>query len=412
MPQAQAYRWVVLAVATIAQASACFVVQGMGTLAPYIQSALHLRASEIGLLVSAAQLVPLVGLLLAGELLDRFGERVTVGVGVIMVAIALAAGSSASSYKSLLVWLVAIGVGYSTVQPGGSKLVAHWFSGSQRGLALGIRQAGLPIGGALAAFIFPIVVGTGNWQAAFLLGSAVALVGGTLFILIYRSPGAVRKQTDVQKTPMLMARLELLQNSAMRKIVWSGMTLMGNQYGILVFFTLYLRDRFGAPAALGARLLLIVLVAGAIGRVILAAWSDRCRAGRYVPVATCMCATAAGLLALVLLPSASMLSISLIAVCLGFFGFGWFGPWIAYVAEFAPPQRAGFGISLAMTFNQVTVIVCPPALGTLKDFAGNYTALWLALVAALTIAAVMTTIPNSAAVCLTEITGKPGDPLH
>lgn len=38
----------------------------------FIQNDLQLSSLQIGLLVSAAQLVPIVGLLVAGELLDRY----------------------------------------------------------------------------------------------------------------------------------------------------------------------------------------------------------------------------------------------------------------------------------------------------------------------------------------------------
>ena len=39
---------------------------------------------------------------------------------------------------------------YSVSQPGGSKVILKWFRKENRGLAMGIRQAGIPIGGALA----------------------------------------------------------------------------------------------------------------------------------------------------------------------------------------------------------------------------------------------------------------------
>jgi MFS family permease len=65
------YRWTILVVATITQACACFFVQGLGAIAPVLQQELNLSSLQIGLLVSSAQFAPLVGLLIAGELLDR-----------------------------------------------------------------------------------------------------------------------------------------------------------------------------------------------------------------------------------------------------------------------------------------------------------------------------------------------------
>ncbi|WP_273783589.1 MFS transporter [Bartonella sp. AU15XJBT] len=69
------YKWIVLLVATIAQASACFFVQGIGPLAEFFKKDFSLNHSQIGLLSSAAQFLPIIGLLVAGELRDKFNER-------------------------------------------------------------------------------------------------------------------------------------------------------------------------------------------------------------------------------------------------------------------------------------------------------------------------------------------------
>ena len=42
---------------------------------------------------------------------------------------------------------------YSVSQPGGSKVILKWFPNENRGLAMGIRQAGIPIGGALTGVL-------------------------------------------------------------------------------------------------------------------------------------------------------------------------------------------------------------------------------------------------------------------
>ncbi|EOG3621323.1 MFS transporter [Pseudomonas putida] len=182
------YRWVILAVATFAQASACFFVQGFGAIALNVQSEMGLSNWQIGTLVSAAQLIPLFGLLIAGELLDRYSERFVVGVGTVIVGVSLCCAALANSYTELLMILVLLGFGYSTAQPGGSKSVSNWFQGSQLGFAMGIRQAGLPLGGAMAALLLPFFASQYSVQTAFLVGGLVALFGAILFVLLYKKP--------------------------------------------------------------------------------------------------------------------------------------------------------------------------------------------------------------------------------
>jgi hypothetical protein len=61
------YRWVVLGVATFAQAASCFFVQGIGALSLDLRADLGLSATRLGLLLSASQLVPLLGLSVAAS---------------------------------------------------------------------------------------------------------------------------------------------------------------------------------------------------------------------------------------------------------------------------------------------------------------------------------------------------------
>jgi sugar phosphate permease len=381
--QEQSYRWAILAVATVAQAGACFLVQGLGALAGYMQEALGLRAFEIGLLISAAQFVPIVGLLVAGELLDRFSERLIVGVGTLVVSAALAGASMATSYQALLVFLLIVGAGYSTAQPGGSKSVSIWFSSSQRGFAMGIRQAGLPLGGALAAATLPAIAGEFGWQAAFLTGAVAAFIGGILFIAVYRSPYGPRSAPGASLKSLLATRFALVREPSMQTIMWSGVTLIAAQYGLLIFVALDVRDRLGVSLETGAALLVVAQCAGVGGRIWLAAWSDRCRQGRYFPIVTCMWALVIGLLILLSISHGSTVWLGLLAAWLGFFGFGWYGPWVAYVTEAAPPDRVGFALGLAMAVNQIAIIASPPLLGLIRDATNSYVVNWAFLIAIL-----------------------------
>ncbi|WP_424362405.1 MFS transporter [Methylocystis parvus] len=369
-----AYRWVVLALATLAQTGGCFLVQGLGALGPALQAAFGLDAAQVGFAMSAAQAVPIVGLPVAGLLLDRFSERLIVGLGATMVAASLVGAARAESYGGVLSWLVVASVGYCTVQPGGGKVVAAWFSPDTRGFAMGIRQAGLPLGAALAALILPVAAARNGWQAAFDLGAFAALASGLLFAFFYRPPP--EPLPERKRTPGMWR--ERFKEIAPRlpRIVWSGVALVSVQFAITVYLPLDLRDRFGIPAETGVKLLFGAQFAGAFARILLAAWSDRSRRGRFFPLAMSMGAIALGLAAYIAAPGAPLWLVAGIAAWLGFFGFGWYGPWIALVSEAAPRGAIGFMIGLAMAINQIFVVLVPPAFGALRDATGTFAYGW------------------------------------
>ncbi|WP_060494491.1 MFS transporter [Pseudomonas sp. NBRC 111140] len=372
------YRWVILAVATFAQASACFFVQGFGAIALNVQSEMGLSNWQIGTLVSAAQLIPLFGLLIAGELLDRYSERFVVGVGTVIVGVSLCCAALANSYTELLMILVLLGFGYSTAQPGGSKSVSNWFQGSQLGFAMGIRQAGLPLGGAMAALLLPFFASQYSVQTAFLVGGLVALFGAILFVLLYKKPeisqGIERKKINLKLAAV--SRLSMVTEPAMRKIMVSGASLTASQYAISVFLVLYLYTSVGLDRSTATMMFFVVLGAGIVGRVVLAAWSDNCESGRYYPVMTCLGAVAAILMLLPFLNTKNLLMLSVFMAFTGFFAYGWYGPWVAYIAETAPADRKGFALGMAMTANQLSVVLIPPIIGLSRDSLGTYAYGW------------------------------------
>ncbi|MCC3243920.1 MFS transporter [Methylocystis sp. WRRC1] len=379
-----AYRWAVLALATLAQTGGCFLVQGLGALGPTLQAAFGLDAAQVGLTMSAAQTTPIVGLLVAGLLLDRFSERIIVGVGATMVAASLFGAGRAQNFSDVLAWLVVASIGYCTVQPGGGKVVAAWFSPATRGFAMGIRQAGLPLGAALAALILPAAAARHGWRAAFELGALAALASGWLFAFLYRPPPDPLRERKRSHGHWRERLAELAPR--LPRIVTPGVTLVTVQFCITVYLPLDLRDRFGIPAETGTKLLFVAQFAGAIARIILAAWSDRSRRGRFFPLAMSMGAIVVGIAAYIAAPGASLWLVAALAAWLGFFGFGWYGPWIALVSEAAPRGGVGFTIGFAMAINQVFVVLAPPAFGALRDATGTFAYGWAAIAIAVLIA--------------------------
>ncbi|MFD7493659.1 hypothetical protein ACFV8T_14795 [Streptomyces sp. NPDC059832] len=46
------------------------------------------------------------------------------------------------------------------------------------------------------------------------------------------------------------------------------------------------------------------------------------------------------------------------------------------MTESAPPGRTGFALGLAMSVNQIAIVVVPPALGLLKDVTHSFVPAW------------------------------------
>jgi MFS family permease len=393
MTPTTAYRWLVLAAATLAQATASFALLGLAALAGFLQRDFKLTAAETGLLITASYAAPLFSLLFVGDLLDRKSERLIIGIGAVILFVAFALAATSASYAVLLWWLFVAGLGYSATQPGGSKSVSAWFRGDRLGLAMGIRQAGLPLGGAVAAAILPAVAAAWSWRTAFVAGAVAALAGGLAFALIYRPPPG-ETEAARQRAPLTFAAVAaLLREPWMRNAMIAGLALVSAQYGIITWLMLYLRDHADIPLTRAAFFLALAQAAGAAGRIGLAAWSDRAPGLRFRLLTLSMIAVAAGVLLLMVVPSQTPEpALALLAAWLGFFGLGWYGPWVAYLAETAPADKVGLTLGAAMALNQLGIIGAPPLLGLVHDLTGGYAALWACVVAVLAMAYAVTRV--------------------
>jgi len=386
-PPNTAYRWLVLAAATFAQATSSFAMLGVAALAGFLQRDFRLSGAETGLLITATYGAAVFSLLFVGDLLDRKSEWIIIGVGGAIAFIALLAATRSADFTVLLLCLLVAGLGFSVTQPGGSKSVSAWFRGGRLGLAMGIRQAGLPLGGAVAAATLPAIAATSGWRIAFAAGAAATLGGALIFALVYRPPADGAKPASKREALSVAAVTGLLRQPWLRDATIAGLALVSAQYAILTWLMLYLRDHSHIALTRGAWFLSLAQLAGAAGRVSLAAWSDRAPKARFRLLWLCMIAVAAGFVVLLLIPpQIPEAALALLAAWLGFFGLGWYGPWVAYLADTAPADEVGLTLGAAMAINQLGIIGAPPLLGLVHDLTGGYTALWGCAVGVLAIA--------------------------
>lgn len=68
-----------------------------------------------------------------------------------------------------------------------------------------------------------------------------------------------------------------------------------------------------------------------------------------------------------------------LAALMGFFAFGWYGPWVVAVAEAAPPTELGVTLAAAMTANQLAIVAAPPVFGAIVDASGDWRLAWILL---------------------------------
>lgn len=147
----------------------------LSTAAPLIGQDLGLTPSELGLLFSAFYwgYVPLMPA--TGWVAERFGSKVVLGVGLAIWSIATVLTGAASSFASLVLLRVLLGVGESVAFPCASGIFAATLSVEHLGIANGIMSFGYLLGPAIGTFAGGFLMSAVGWRPVFLIFGLVSL---------------------------------------------------------------------------------------------------------------------------------------------------------------------------------------------------------------------------------------------
>jgi sugar phosphate permease len=367
-----------LAVALAAQVGCSYVHQGLAALAPLFQTEWALSRAEVGGVVSAMNWGVLLASVLAGQLVDRLGERPMLVAGPLGVGLLVLAASLSPTPLVLGACLGGAGVFLAANSPAGAKAMVAWFPPRQRGFAMGVRQTAVPLAGALAAATLPWLATPWGWRGALVAGGLLALATALTALTWYRDPpqaGPAHSPTGWATIPQLLADRSLLATLLL------GPVLVAGQWSVVSYLGLYLYERFAWPVALAASFLALAHAGGVVGRLALGIASDTLAQGRRKPVLALVPPLGAlGVLALALLPPTTPpLVVGGVALALGATVIGWNGVHIIYLAEQAGPHRAGTALGLALLLLFASGVAVPPLFGSLVDRLGSYQPVWLLL---------------------------------
>ena len=331
-----------LAAGTTAQTGAAIFGIGLPVLAPSLQEQYALTIGEVGLLLAAPWIGGTATLLLWGLAADRFGERMALAVGLGASAACLAAAAFATSFGDLLVLLAVAGAAGSSVQSASGRAVMQWFGSSERGLALGIRQTSIPLGGLIAALVLPVLSAAGGTEAAFLFLAAASAAGAVVGAVVLRAGRAVSDGLEVDSVALTLRDARLW-----RLCLGSGIYLYA-QTAVIGFGVLFLHEEHGLSEQSAALVLAAAQVLAAAFRIGAGWWSDLL-GSRIVPLRRVGLAVAGSMVATAMLAGGPLRLLVPVVVVAGGLAMGWNGLSFTAAAELAGAARSGAAIGFQQT---------------------------------------------------------------
>ena len=177
------YRWAMLAGAWLTYFCFGLTTTALAPLIGPVTEELGISHSAMGAILGAWPLVYIGAAIPCGAFVDRFGPGRSLFLAAVVIA-ASGLGRGVSAGPATLFLAVALfGLGGPLVSIGAPKLIALWFEGKERGLAMGVYITGPSLGGIVALSITNSVMMPlfgGDWRqvliayAGFVLLSAVA----------------------------------------------------------------------------------------------------------------------------------------------------------------------------------------------------------------------------------------------
>jgi predicted MFS family arabinose efflux permease len=185
---------------------------------PIMKTSLGMTDGQAGALMSSLALFGIIVSPLVGYLADRWGGRTVGLLGLVCLIAAEAWFALSTSYASLLMARLTMGIGASTLSILGAQIVSENFAGTRYlGAAMGTMNTAVPTGILISQLGFSRLVAARGWQAPVWACLVFTCVVAVACFLFYQDPLPRHDETPVS----LIAGLRRLNPQVwMLGLVW------------------------------------------------------------------------------------------------------------------------------------------------------------------------------------------------
>jgi sugar phosphate permease len=332
---------------------------------------------------------PLFGFF-AGLLVDRFGPRRLMLVGILLAGLALVGLGGTATLGVFYLFYFMNALGYVGGGPLPNQvLLSRWFDAG-RGKAMGIAYLGIGLGGALVPLVAHALIEALGWRSALrTLGVLIVVIALPLAFFVREprrsggregDPAGPERKGDpgaAAATAASTSILAVLRRPAFYLLALGSMASIGAVGGTMQNLKLYLALDRGLAQARVAEVLSLVLVSSLAGRLLMGWLADRW-AKKHVMLLVYLI-VAGAIPVLTQAPSETVLRLGAVVFGLGLGGDYMIIPLMA--AELFGLARMGRVMGIVLTADGVAEAVVPMTVATLRDRTGSYTPGFTLLVA-------------------------------
>ena len=373
-----------MALLSVATAVGTYLQGALSVLAADVIEEFDISRSQLGLAFLVFSMTGATGSPLMGKLADVSTRRV--------MAILFAAGASgivlagtAPGFPWLLAAAFVGGLGLAAGNPVTNRIVADRISMRRRGIVIGIKQAGPPMGLLAAGLALPPLAAVFGWRGALVLTATLPLLG-----LVATRALVPRHNRTVEAPPETIASVahDRAGRVAVRWLGVIGLVVAMGGGGLIAFIPLFAEEAVGLSATAAGLLAALMGLSGVVGRVV---WGANAAKFQEATTPLSGLAFAAGLATIsVWAGTTAVWLLWLGVVALGGTMLAWHAvSWVALLNAVEAPS-IGRATGVVQLGNSVGFASGPPVIGLLIDQTGSYGWGWAVVTCLFGLAAVLT----------------------
>jgi len=313
---------------------------------------------------------PLFGFF-AGVVVDRFGPRRLMLVGILFAGIAPIGLGGTTTLAAFYTFYLMNALGYVVGGPLPNQvMLSRWFDAG-RGRAMGVAYLGIGVGGMLVPLLAHALIESIGWRPALKVIGVLMIVIAFPFAFLVREPEAEGGEAAGAASPAPVRSdsiRDVLRQPAFYLLALGSMASIGAVGGTSQNLKLFFAMDRGVAQASAAVLLFLMLLGSIVGRLLMGWLADRWVRKRVMLLIYLIVAMAIPLLWWA--PSTATLGAAVFVFGIGLGGDYMIIPLMA--ADLFGLKRMGRVMGIVLTADGVAEAVVPMAVAALRDRSGSY----------------------------------------
>ena len=362
---------------------ATYLQGALSVVSSFVIDAFGLTRSQFGSVFTAFSLTGAVASPFMGALTDRDTPKVMAGLfglgGLAVLTVAVA-----PNFWVVLAGSVVGGLALGAGNPATNRVIADHIGVARRGLVVGLKQAGPPMGLLIAGVILPPLALASSWRWA--LGSTVLIpLAGMVATLVLLSRS--HRGESAPSTRMSEESTETRSVVLWLTVIGLGMAVALS--AVIAFVPLYAQERLGATAATAGGLASVLGLTGVAGRIGWGAIANRfSRPSHALLVITAVSLVATAAIALAQAAGLWMLWTGVVAG--GFSMMAWHAVGWLVIIDRVGAGGVGKASGVMQLGNSIGFATGPLMAGIIIDTTHSYTSAWAVVGGVLMLAGILT----------------------